>query len=161
MPSYRDRLTIRPFSPADADEVVRIWTLCGLLRPWNDPRKDIARKMAVNPEWFLVGFAGGRLVATVMAGYEGHRGAINYLAVDPDCRRHGYARAIMDAAESLLREAGCPKINLMVRDGNEEAIAFYETIGYADNEVRCFGKRLVHDGPGDPVARSPGTGETR
>jgi ribosomal protein S18 acetylase RimI-like enzyme len=143
-------LTIRAFAEADAECVIALWARCDLLRPWNDPRKDIARKKAVNPEMFLIGIAGGRIVAALMAGYEGHRGSINYVAVDPDCRRRGYARRMMAAAEDLLRAAGCPKVNLMVREGNDEVIAFYKAIGYADNNVRCLGKRLEEDGPGDP-----------
>jgi ribosomal protein S18 acetylase RimI-like enzyme len=113
--------------------------------PWNDHRRDIDRKIRVQGDRFLVGVEGDRVVATVMAGYEGHRGWINYLAVDPGRRREGLGRRLMDEAEARLRAAGCPKINLLVRTGNDEAIAFYERIGFVTDDVVGLGKRLVPD----------------
>jgi ribosomal protein S18 acetylase RimI-like enzyme len=137
---------IRPYQPADESAVIDLWRRCDLTRPWNDPRKDIARKLCVNPELFLVGeIDGGKIVATVMAGYEGHRGWINYLAVDPDQRRRSFGGMMMDQAERLLRAAGCPKINLQVRNTNRQVIAFYQRIGYAVDEVTSLGKRLERD----------------
>ncbi|SFJ00367.1 GNAT family acetyltransferase [Planctomicrobium piriforme] len=140
-------MKIRPFEIADEAQVISLWERCGLVRPWNDPRKDIARKLAVRPDLFLVGEQDGEIVASVMAGYEGHRGWINYLAVSPDTQRQGLGRQIMDAAEQLLREAGCPKINLQVRSTNAAVIEFYRSLGYADDEVISLGKRLEIDGP--------------
>src|SRR5688572_17935482 len=138
-------LTIRAFLPADEERVVALWRACGLLRPWNDPNKDIARKLRVTPEWFRVAELEGRLVASVMAGYDGHRGWINYLAVDPAAQRKGVGRAMMDEAERILRAAGCPKINLQVRCSNAAVIAFYAHLGYVADEVVSLGKRLEHD----------------
>jgi ribosomal protein S18 acetylase RimI-like enzyme len=138
-------MLIRPFELADEDAVVDLWRRCNLTRSWNDPAKDVRRKLRIHGELFLVGVDGGKIVATVMAGYEGHRGAINYLGVDPDCRRHGLGRRIMAEAERLLLERGCPKINLMVRGSNREAIGFYESIGYALDDVVCLSKRLEKD----------------
>jgi ribosomal protein S18 acetylase RimI-like enzyme len=140
-------MRIRPFRLADEDAVVELWNRCELTRPWNDPHKDIARKMKVNPEMFLVGEIDGKIVASVMVGYEGHRGAINYLAVDPDYRRRGLGRVLMGEAERLLKEAGCPKINLFVRSSNASVIAFYQSLGYAvmSNEAIGLGKRLIPD----------------
>lgn len=138
-------MIIRPFRPADEEAVVALWRACGLLRPQNDPHKDIARKLRVNPEWFLVGEVDGRIVAAVMAGYEGHRGWINYLAVDPAQRRAGFGRQLMAEAERVLRAAGCPKINLQVRPDNREVIAFYERIGFAVEGAISLGKRLEKD----------------
>lgn len=140
-----DQMIIRPFHPDDESAVVALWERCGLTRPWNNPRKDIARKMAVQPEWFLVGVVDERIVVTAMAGYDGHRGWINYLAVDPDFRHRGYARAIMERAEQLLLAFGCPKINVLIRSDNAAAIAFYERIGFAQDDVLSFGKRLIPD----------------
>src|SRR5579863_7669230 len=108
-------ITIRPFQPADEQAVIQLWRDCGLVVPQNDPAKDIARKLQFQPELFLVGEQNGQIVATVMAGYEGHRGWINYLAVSPALRREGIARRIMDEAEERLRALGCAKINLQVR----------------------------------------------
>lgn len=138
-------LTIRRFAPADEESVIALWRACDLVRPWNDPRKDIARKRQVNPEWFLVAEDASGVVATVVVGYEGHRGWINYLAVKPDLQRSGVGRQLMDAAEKLLRAAGCPKINLQVRRSNAEAIAFYERLGFAVDDVVSLGKRLERD----------------
>lgn len=80
-----------------------------------------------------------------MAGFERHRGWINYLAVEPSLRRRGTGRRLMEEAEERLRATGCPKINLQVREGNESVIAFYGTLGYMDDDVQSFGKRLIDD----------------
>lgn len=139
------RLEIRPYHESDEDSVVALWRECKLVRPWNDPIKDIGRKLRVQRELFLVGFLDGRLVATAMAGYEGHRGWINFLAVAPDSRKRGFGRLLMDEAEARLREMGCPKINLQVRRSNAAAAEFYRSIGYAEDNVLSMGKRLVED----------------
>jgi ribosomal protein S18 acetylase RimI-like enzyme len=138
-------MLIRPFRPGDEAAVIALWKRCELVRPWNDPHKDIRRKLQVRPDLFLVGLVGDHIVASVMAGYEGHRGWLNYLAVDPAHQRRGYARAIVAEAERLLRAAGCPKINLLVRNSNHGVIEFYRKLGYAADEVTSMGKRLEHD----------------
>lgn len=140
-----EQMHIRPFQPQDEEAVVSLWRRCDLVRPWNDPHKDIRRKRGVRPDWFLVGVLDGRIVACVMAGYEGHRGWLNYLAVDPDRQRQGLARAIVTEAERLLREAGCPKINLQIRTSNQGVIEFYRRLGYSIDDVVSMGKRLEHD----------------
>lgn len=136
---------IRPFQPADEAAVVALWEECRLIRPWNDPHKDIARKLAVQPELFLVGVADGAVMASVMAGYEGHRGWMNYLAVAPRCRRRGFGRTLVEYVERLLLGRGCPKINLQVRASNPAAVAFYRRLGYAQDESISLGKRLIVD----------------
>jgi ribosomal protein S18 acetylase RimI-like enzyme len=148
---------IRPFADADEEAVVRLWERCELTRPWNDPRKDIRRKLAVRPDLFLVGVVGGEVAGTVMAGYDGHRGWINYLAVAPEHRRQGLGRLLMAEAERRLAREGCPKINLQVRATNQAVAAFYRRIGYVEDPVVSFGKRLVEDGP-PPADRGLGGG---
>ena len=138
-------LVVRAFEPADTEGVVALWDRCGLTRPWNDPRKDIARKLAVQADLFLIATCGGDVIATVMAGYDGHRGWINYLAVDPARRRAGLGRRLMNEAEARLRDLGCPKINLQVRGDNRDAIAFYERLGFAADDTVSLGKRLERD----------------
>ncbi len=101
----------------------------------------------MNPEWFLVGELDGKIVATCMLGYEGHRGWINYLAVAPEYQKRGIARQIIDEAERLLRQAGCPKINLQVRATNAQVIEFYKRIGFKVDDVMSMGKRLETDEP--------------
>jgi ribosomal protein S18 acetylase RimI-like enzyme len=140
---------IRPFRPEDEPTVVALWDRCGLTRPWNDPRKDVRRKLAVRPDWFLVAEDAGAVVGTVMVGYDGHRGWVYYFGVDPACRRRGVGRALMAEAERLLRAEGCPKVNLQVRAGNTGAIEFYRSLGFAADEVVSLGKRLEPDGPGN------------
>ena len=138
-------LLVRPYRESDRGAVVELWRECGLVVAWNDPDSDIRRKLRVQREMFLVGLFGSRLVATVMAGYEGHRGWINYLAVKPEFQKQGLGRRLMEEAEARLIAAGCPKINLQVRESNAAAIAFYERIGYSADDVVSMGKRLVED----------------
>ncbi|MBN1825480.1 MAG: GNAT family acetyltransferase [Candidatus Eisenbacteria bacterium] len=138
-------MKIRPYEPIDEEQVVLLWADCGLVVPWNDPHRDIRRKLKVQPEMFLVGCMEDRIVCSVMAGYEGHRGWINYLAVHPEFRRRGMGKRMMREAEERLRAAGCPKINLQVRSANTEVIAFYKRIGYKTDDVVSLGKRLEPD----------------
>jgi ribosomal protein S18 acetylase RimI-like enzyme len=145
-------MEIRPFQPDDEAAVISLWQRCDLVRPWNDPHKDIRRKLRVRPDLFLVGLLDGQVVACVVAGYEGHRGWLNYLAVAPEHQRHGLARAIVGEAERLLRAAGCPKINLQIRISNHGVIDFYKRLGYSVDDVVSMGKRLEHD---DKTAQEP------
>ncbi len=138
-----EAMIIRAFDVADTEEIVQLWDECNLTRPQNDPRADILRKLTVQPELFLVGTVDGRIAGSVMAGYDGHRGWINYLAVAPAERGTGHGRQLMAAVERLLSERGCPKVNLQIRAGNEAAIGFYRSIGYLNDEVLSFGKRVL------------------
>ncbi len=138
-------LEVRQFVEADRAAVITLWETCDLLRPWNDPDRDIDRKIAHDPDGFLIGESGGRIVAAAMAGYDGHRGWINYLAVDPEIGGSGIGRTMMEAAESHLLGLGCPKINIQVRGSNADAIAFYERIGFSRDDVVNLGKRLIPD----------------
>lgn len=138
-------MEIRGFSAGDEDAVVELWKRCELTRPWNDPRKDIHRTLESGVGQLIVGVAEGTIVATVMVGYDGHRGWINYLAVAPDHRREGLGRKMMTRAEELLRELSCPKINLQVRTTNADAIGFYQRLGYTVDDVVSLGRRLEHD----------------
>lgn len=136
---------IRQFHSDDTEDVIELWSQCGLVAPQNNPKRDIERKLKINPEWFLVGELNGRVIATCMAGYEGHRGWINYLAVSPKCRRQGFATQLMREAVRILKDAGCPKINLQIRTSNTDVIAFYKAIGFRKDDVISMGKRLEQD----------------
>lgn len=140
-----EKFEIKPYAPRYADDVIALWEKCNLTVPWNDPAKDIVRKLDVDPELFLAGFLSGKLVATAMGGYDGHRGWIYYLAVSPDHRKRGYGKLMVDKIESELKARGCPKINLQVRKTNTAVIRFYEKIGFSEDEVASFGKRLIPD----------------
>jgi ribosomal protein S18 acetylase RimI-like enzyme len=142
-------MKIRAYESRDEAPVIALWSECGLTRAWNDPKKDIARKLTVQPDCFLVGVdddaQGDRLIASAMFGYDGHRGWVNYLAVSPACRRRGYARQLMACGEALLMAAGCPKLNLQLRTSNADVLNFYEHIGYGRDDVVSLGKRLIPD----------------
>ena len=145
----RNLLEIRPYQESDEKAVVQLWRDCELTRDHNDPLQDIQRKLAIQPELFLVGTLNGRIIASVMAGYEGHRGWFNYLAVAPTCRQRGFGREIVIAAEKRLHLLGCPKINIQVRVENARTMAFYQKIGFQVDEVVSLGKRLppeIEDG---------------
>ena len=140
-------MVIRPYLSADENAVVELLRKCNLLRSWNNPKQDIKRKLGVGSELFFVGLVDNKVVATVMGGYEGHRGWVNYLAVDPTCQRRGLGRQIMKAVEEKILAMDCPKINLQIRTDNKVAVKFYEGIGYEMDEVVSVGKRLVEDEP--------------
>ena len=138
-------MRIRAFHPADEAAVVALWRECGLTRPWNDPHKDIARKLTQQPELFLVGEIGDEVVASAMVGFDGHRGWVYYLAVTEHHRKRSYGRALLLEAERLLIERGCPKMNLLVRSSNAGVIEFYRRLGYSLDETVSLGKRLIPD----------------
>lgn len=136
---------VRRYAADDEEAVVSLWSASGLLRPWNDPRKNIQRKSAVRPDLFLVATEDDVIVGSVMAGYDGHRGWVYYLAVAPSARRQGVGRLLMSEVEQRLLAEGCPKVNLQVRTGNDEAMAFCEALEYSVDDVVGLGKRLVND----------------
>jgi ribosomal protein S18 acetylase RimI-like enzyme len=138
-------MKLRAYKEQDQRDVIALWTRCGLVVPQNNPERDIQRKLLVDRDLFLVGFTPQGIVATVMGGYDGHRGWINYLAVEPSEQRNGYGRITMSAIETLLKEKGCPKINLQVRSNNSDIIGFYAALGYGNDNVVGMGKRLEHD----------------
>ncbi len=135
-------LNVRACEQDDYEPVAALWERCHLSAPHNEPRAMFDRKRAYQAELFLVGELGGKLVASVMAGYEGRRGWINLLAVDPDYRRRGFGRAMMAAAHERLSALGCPKVNLQIRVWNADAIAFYERLGYSLDLCYSMGKSI-------------------
>jgi ribosomal protein S18 acetylase RimI-like enzyme len=138
-------MNIKPYHPNNQQAVINLWQACNLVVAWNDPVKDIQRKMLVDPDLFLIGELSEDIVAAVMGGYEGHRGWINYLAVSPEHQRKGYARAMMQQVEVLILQKGSPKINLQVRSNNIDVIHFYQAIGYDIENAVGLGKRLIPD----------------
>jgi ribosomal protein S18 acetylase RimI-like enzyme len=141
-----DQLRLRAFREDDRSDLIALWEQCDLTRPWNDPSRDIDRKLARDPEHLLVAEgAEGGLIGSIMIGYEGHRGWVNYLAVRPDHQGTGLGRRLMAEAETRLAALGCPKVNLQVRATNTGAIGFYERLGYAVDQAVSMGKRLEHD----------------
>lgn len=133
-------MTIVDAAPDDRHAVVALWRACGLTRPWNDPDRDFDRALEGAASTVLIARSAAAITGTAMIGCDGHRGWIYYLAVAPDARRAGLARALMAAAEAWLGERGAPKIQLMVRDGNDAANAFYERLGFARQPVTTWGR---------------------
>ena len=135
-------LSIAPIGDADVADVIALWQACGLTRPWNDPTADIALARRGPNSAILIGRDGDAMIATAMVGHDGHRGWVYYVAVDPARREKGFGRAIMNAAEDWLRQAGVAKLQLMVRRENAKAGAFYRSIGYAESQTIVFAKWL-------------------
>lgn len=133
---------IRSAQASDAEAVIVLWTACGLTRPWNDPRADFDLALTTPTSTVLIAGEGSSLGGAVMVGFDGHRGWVYYLAVDPKARRVGLGRALMQAAEDWLRGLGAPKIQLMVRDDNAEALSFYAALGLEPQPVVVLGRRL-------------------
>jgi len=135
-------LQIGPVEDGEIEEVVALWERCGLTRPWNDPRADIALARRNPTSQVLVGRLDGRIAASVMVGTDGHRCWFYYLSVDPGLRRQGFGRAMVDACEAWARAHGAPKIQMILRKANLEAADFYRAIGFRLEDTVQLGKRL-------------------
>jgi len=138
-------LKIRSYQKYDEGTVIKLWQDCGIVVPWNDPQRDIDRKLSTQPKLFLIGLINDKIVATAMVGYEGHRGWVNYLAVHPDFQRQGFGKQMMIEAERRLFKMECPKLQVQIRDTNAGVIKFYRKLGYLQDEVVNLGKRLISD----------------
>lgn len=136
-------MKIRPYLDSDEAAVADLWREVFADSPsWNHPETDIRRKLSVQRELFLVAIVGSELVGTTMAGYDGHRGWVHYVAVSPKHRRRGIGKALMNSVEEKLAAMGCPKLNLQVRASNDEVVSFYRKLGYDVEERTSMGKRL-------------------
>lgn len=134
---------IRPLPTADQTAALTLWSAAGLTRPWNDPGADLRRGLRGPDSTVLGGYLPpDGLVATAMVGHDGHRGWVYYLAVDPAHRRSGLGRLMMAACEDWVRQHDIPKIQLMVRSDNAEALGFYEGLGYEVSDVTVLGRRF-------------------
>jgi ribosomal protein S18 acetylase RimI-like enzyme len=135
-------LSIAAIEDGDIADVIALWQRCGSTRAWNDPAGDIARARKETNATVLLGRNDDALLASVLVGHDGHRGWVYYVTVDPDHRHKGYGREIMTAAENWLRARGIEKLQLMVRGDNAKVHAFYEALGYYDQERVVFAKWL-------------------
>ena len=149
--SLRDRQkimsepTFRKFKKTDTDAIISLWKTCKLIVPWNDPRKDIKRKLSIKDNLFIIAEINNKIIASAMAGYDGHRGYIYYLAVLPELQKKGIGSSILSIIEKKLYKMGCPKINLFVRNTNIKVKAFYKTKNYEIQDSQIYGKRLISD----------------
>jgi ribosomal protein S18 acetylase RimI-like enzyme len=133
-------LTVRRFAIEDTDAVLAVWEATGLLRANPNPRTDIQKKLRHSPDSFFVGLYGGVIAATVMAGYDGHRGWVYRLAVLPDCQRRGIGTAMVEHAESWLRDQGCPRMKLQVDPDRAGVVEFYRKLGFERQELVSMAK---------------------
>lgn len=124
------------------DAVVELWRKCDLVVPQNDPVEDIEKKMNFQPNLFFIGLLDGKVIGSIMVGYEGHRGWINYLAVKPENQSHGYGGKLVQKAINELKKIDCQKINLQVRKSNVKVIDFYKNMGFKEDDVISLGMRL-------------------
>jgi ribosomal protein S18 acetylase RimI-like enzyme len=137
-----EQLNIIKFDAKYENSVIELWKHCNLLVKQNNPKVDIKEKMNFQPDLFFLGFLKKKLVSSIMIGYDGHRGWINYLAVHPNFQRNGIGTIMMDFATKKLLELGCQKINVQVRNSNRFAVNFYQKIGFTDDQVIGMGKRI-------------------
>ena len=138
--------TVREYAERDRAEVVALWNrVFADDPPRNAPERVIERKLGTQRELFLVAHVDGQVVGTVLGGYDGFRGWVYHLAVASEHRRAGIGRALMQQIEGRLRALGCPKINLQIRTGNAEALAFYARLGFTPDDVVSVGKRFGRD----------------
>lgn len=130
------------YNPQFQDAVVNLWRKCDLIVPQNDPVEDIRKKVDFQPDLFFIGLLDGKVVGSIMVGYEGHRGWMNYLAVTPEFQRRGYGRKLVQKTVDELKRIGCLKLNLQVRRSNTSVIDFYKHLGFKEDDVISLGKRL-------------------
>jgi len=138
-------MNIRLFEENDRESVITLWEECGLTRPWNNPSKDIDRKIQFQPNLFFIGTLDSNVIASAMAGYDGHRGSVFYLAIHPSVQGLKYGQKLMSHIEDTLEKIGCPKLNIVVRSTNEKVLGFYNTLSYSKDDVVSIGKRLIPD----------------
>jgi ribosomal protein S18 acetylase RimI-like enzyme len=143
---------IREAIAVDRAEVVRLWEVSGLTRPWNDPHVDFDRATTGATSAVLLAVEEDGAVGTVMVGHDGHRGWVYYLAVEPTLRGRGLGRQLMRSAETWLRDAGAVKVQLMVRSGNHDVLGFYAGLGFEPSDVTVMARWLA----ADPEPRPPG-----
>ena len=136
-------IAFRPLEERDIDGVIALWTDCGLVRPWNDARRDIEFARGKEGSDILLGYAEGDIVSSVMVGHDGHRGWLYYVAVAPAFQGTGIGKATVRAAETWLKERGIWAINLNIRSENEKVRAFYAALGYELRDVIVMGKRDI------------------
>ena len=139
------KIEIRSYIFEDESQVIALWeAIFSDDPPWNDPLSMIHRKLTVQPELFLIAHINGRIVGTVIAGFDGVRGWVYHLAVHTELRRNGIATMLMHSAENALEALGCPKVNIQVRATNTAVISFYQSLGYNIEDRASLGKRLIN-----------------
>lgn len=151
----RQPARIETATRADQDQTIALWRQAGLTRPWNDPATDFLRALETPTSDMFVIRQGDAVIASVMVGFEGHRGWVYYLATAESCRGQGYARLLMHHCEQWLLARNCPKLMLMVRSANTGVIAFYEDLGYERSDVVTMQKWIDGTSPTSAAPDEP------
>lgn len=141
-------IQIRPFVfPTDYEAVVQLWDSAGegIRLQRSDQPEEIQKKIARDPDLFLVACDAGKIIGTVIGGFDGRRGTIYHLAVEPEYRRKGLATRLMAEVESLLKAKGCIRCYLFVTPKNQLAMQFYSDLGWERMTIIPFAKDLLDD----------------
>lgn len=135
-------ISIRNFTLDDYDAAYQLWQASapgiGLSR--SDTREEIAKKLQRDPDLFLVAEDDGKIIGTVIGGYDGRRGIIYHLAVARAYRGNGIGKQLMAEVEKRLAAKGCLKAYLLVTRENTDVIEFYKRLGWETMEVTLMGK---------------------
>ena len=134
--------SLRQYIPTDQNDLVELWSVCGLLRPWNDPLEDVRLCVTTPSSELVVAEFEDQLIGSAMLGHDGHRGWVYYLAVHPNWQRNGIGRSLMSYAEGWMDQRQVPKIQAMIRADNLPVRGFYKRLGYQDDDVQVVEKFL-------------------
>ena len=135
-------MKFRSYSSEDRDQVISLWQrVLPDNQPHNDPSRVVDEKLSVD-EMLFVAEDTGVIIGTAMAGYDGHRGWLYSVAVDPQQRRNGIGRGLVKLAIQTFKSLGCVKVNLQVRATNSQVVEFYESLGFAVEDRISMGKLL-------------------
>lgn len=145
-----DVLAITPLEAKNTAALVALWEACDLTRPWNNAHQDIEKALNTGTAEIFTGWLEDELVASVMCGFDGHRGWLYYLAVAPAHRGTGFGRRILEEAETWLQAQGAHKVQLMIRGDNQFVRTFYEKQGYGFEDRVVMAKRLDDSQPAEP-----------
>ena len=135
-------INIKTATIKNTQSIIEIWEEVKLVRSWNNPNDDIENALSTLTSTILLLCSENQIIGTVMVGYDGHRGWIYYLAVRTELQKQGYGKKMVQEAENWLRAKNVPKVNLMIRNTNEQVKGFYQAIGYKDDEVITMAKWL-------------------
>ena len=135
-------MKIISYHPQYQNAVIDLWKKCNLVVSQNDPVVDVQKKLDVQSELFLIALLKNEVIGSVMAGYDGHRGWLYYLAVLPEYQKKGYGGKLVKRAINELRKLGCLKVNLQVRSDNASLVNFYKHLGFKEEKRISLGMRL-------------------
>lgn len=128
-------MNFRDFTLNDFDLVIDLWKRAGLILSHSDTHQGMKKKLKRDPELFFVLEKDTRIIGVVMGSYDGRRGWINHLAVDPEYQGKNIGQQIIEELESRFKKIGCEKVNLLIELSNMEVQGFYEKQGFKKEEL--------------------------